>query len=76
MYVYIYNIYRERESEREWEREEKRESNHGKKITCLKNIDESLLYQFIVFTFLLKLLLKIFFTIFTVDFKHKVKILW
>ena len=71
--MYIYIIYIERESEREWER--KRESNHGEKITCLKNIDESLLYQFIVFTFLLKLLLKIFFTIFTVDFKHKVKIL-
>ena len=76
MYVYIYNIYRERERERVRERGRERESNHGKKITCLKNIDESLLYQFIVFTFLLKLLLKIFFTIFTVDFKHKVKILW
>ena len=73
MYVYIYNIYIERERERV--REKERESNHGEKITCLKNIDESLLYQFIVFTFLLKLLLKIFLTIFTVDFKHKVKIL-
>ena len=74
--MYIYIIYIVRERARESERERKRESNHGKKITYLKNIDESLLYQFIVFTFLLKLLLKIFFTIFTVDFKHKVKILW
>ena len=33
-----------------------------------------LLYQFITFTFLLKLLHKIFFTIFTVGLKQKVKI--
>ena len=36
MYLYIY-IYIERE----------RESNHDKKMTCLKNIFDSHLYQFI-----------------------------
>ena len=44
-----------------------------KKTTYLKNIFDSRLYQFIAFTFLLKPLHKIFFTIFTVGLKQKVK---
>ena len=42
----------------------------------MKNIFDSRLRQFILFTFVLKLLHKIFFTIFTVSFKQKAKILW
>ena len=42
----------------------------------MKNIFDSCLYQFILFTFALKPLHKIFFKIFTVNFKQKVKILW
>ena len=45
-----------------------------KKTTYLKNTFDSRLYQFIAFTFLLKPLHKIFFTIFTVGLKQKVKI--
>ena len=37
-----------------------RESNHGEKTACLKNVFDSRLYQFIVFTFLQKPLHKIF----------------
>ena len=46
-----------------------------KKTTYLENIFDSRLYQFIVFIFLLKPIHKILFTIFTVKFKQKVKIL-
>ena len=42
----------------------------------MKNIFDSGLYQFIVFTFVLKLLHQIFFTIFTVNFKQNAKTLW
>ena len=42
----------------------------------MKNIFDSRLSQFILFTFVLKPLHKIFFTIFTVSFKQKGKILW
>ena len=42
----------------------------------MKNIFNSRLYQFILFVFVLKPLHKIFFTIFTVNFKQKAKILW
>ena len=49
---------------------------NGEKTTCLKNIFDSRLYQFILFTFVFKLLHKIFFKIFTVNFTLKVKILW
>ena len=45
-----------------------------KKTTYLKNIFDSCLYQFITFKFLLKPLHKIFFIIFTVGLKQKVKI--
>ena len=41
----------------------------------MKNIFDSRFYQFILFTFVLKPLYKIFFTIFTVNFKQKTKIL-
>ena len=37
----------------------------------MKNIFDSRLYQFILFTFVLKLLHNFFFTIFTVNFKQK-----
>ena len=42
----------------------------------MKNIFDSRLYQFILFTFVLKPLDKIFFTLFTVHSKQKAKILW
>ena len=41
----------------------------------MKNIFDSRIYQFMLFTFVLKPLHKIFFTIFTVSFKQKDKIL-
>ena len=47
-----------------------------KNTIYLKNICDSRLYQFIVFTFVLKPLHKIFFTIFTFNFKQKVKTSW
>ena len=65
LYIYILYIYRERVI-----------TVKKTTTTYLKNIFDSRLYQFIVFTFLLKPLHKIFFTIFTVNFKQKVKILW
>ena len=61
-YIYIY-IYRERVI-------------MVKKTTYLKNIFNSRLYQSMEFTFLLKPLHKVFFTIFTINFKQEVKILW
>ena len=42
----------------------------------MKNTFDLRLYQFILFTFVLKPLHKIFLKIFTVNFKQKVKILW
>ena len=42
----------------------------------MKNISDSCLCQFILFTFVLKPLHKISFTIFTDSFKQKTKILW
>ena len=42
----------------------------------MKNIFDSRLYQFILFTFVLKPLHKIFFIIFTVNFKQETQILW
>ena len=42
----------------------------------MENIFASRLYQFISFKFVIKPLHKIFFTIFTVNFKQKAKILW
>ena len=42
----------------------------------MKNIFDSILYQFILFTFVLKPYINFFFTIFTVNFKQKAKILW
>ena len=42
----------------------------------MKNTFDLRLYQFILFTFVLKPLHKIFFKSFTVNFKQKVKILW
>ena len=42
----------------------------------MKNIFDSILYQFILFTFALKPLHKIFFTIFTVNFKQMTEVLW
>ena len=47
-----------------------------KKTIYLKNIFDSCLYEFIAFTFLLKPLHKLFFTIFTVALKRMVKIWW
>ena len=44
-----------------------------KKPTYLRNNFNSRIYEFIAFTFLLKPLNKIFFTIFTVKFKQKLK---
>ena len=52
-----------------------RESSYYKKNYIFKNILDSRLYQSISFTFHLKPLRKIFFTIFTVGLKQKVKIL-
>ena len=72
--LYIY-IYREREREKERERARERETNHDKKTTYLENIFDSRLHQFIASAFLLKSLHKIFFTIFTVGLKEKVKML-
>ena len=42
----------------------------------MKNTFDLRLYQFILFTFVLKPLHKIFFIIFTVNFKQKTKVLW
>ena len=47
-----------------------------KNTTNVKDIFDSRLYQFIAFTFILKPLHKVFFTIFTVGLKQKIKILW
>ena len=47
-----------------------------KKTAYLKNIFDLRLCQFISFIFYLKLLHKIFFIIFTVGLRQKVKILW
>ena len=58
-----------RERQRQTDRD--RQSNHDEKK--LHNVD-SCLYQFVTFTFLLKPLHKMFFTIFTVGLKQKVKI--
>ena len=48
-----------------------KESNHDEKTTYVKNNFDSRLYYFIAFTFFLKPLHKIFFTIFTVGLKQK-----
>ena len=42
----------------------------------MKNIFDSCLYQFILFTFVLKSSHKIFFIIVTINLKQKAKILW
>lgn len=47
-----------------------------KTTTYLKSIFDSRLYQFLPFTFLLKQLHKIIFTILKVGLKQKLKILW
>ena len=63
-YLCIY-ISRETETDRVTDRE--RVITMKIKTTYLKNIFDLCLYQFIAFTFLLKLSHKIFFTIFTVS---------